>query len=79
MAWLVSTVFLVNNSVRSCAMNTGSVKKEQWVEMFREIGLDDSKMRQWHRVFEQRNPEGHQEFLEWLNIPGAEIAEIRAL
>jgi hypothetical protein len=60
-------------------MNSSGVSKVQWVEMFREIGLDDSTMRQWHQVFEQRNPEGHREFLEWLNIPSKEIAEIRSL
>jgi hypothetical protein len=60
-------------------MNSTRVNKAQWVEMFREIGLDDSTMSQWHRVFEQRNPEGHQEFLEWLNIPSSEITEIRSL
>ncbi|MCU7843513.1 MAG: hypothetical protein KZQ93_06700 [Candidatus Thiodiazotropha sp. (ex Monitilora ramsayi)] len=60
-------------------MNSANVSKEQWVEMFQEIGLDDATMAQWHRVFEQRNPQGHQKFLEWLNISGNEIAEIRSL
>jgi hypothetical protein len=60
-------------------MNSTRVSKEQWIEMFREIGLEDTTMRQWHRVFEQRNPEGHQAFLEWLNIPRNEITEIRSL
>ncbi|MBN8239977.1 hypothetical protein JF541_12505 [Marinobacter hydrocarbonoclasticus] len=60
-------------------MKAVNVVKEQWVDMFREIGLSDEKMTEWHRVFERRNPEGHQEFLEWLNISGKEIVEIRAL
>jgi hypothetical protein len=60
-------------------MNTANVSKEQWVDMFREIGLSDESMTRWHRVFEQRNPDGHQAFLEWLNIPSTEIAEIRTL
>jgi hypothetical protein len=60
-------------------MNSNRVSKEQWVEMFREIGLDDATMRQWHRIFEQRNSQGHQSFLEWLNIPNSEITEIRSL
>ncbi|MES9824140.1 MAG: hypothetical protein ABW127_06875 [Candidatus Thiodiazotropha endolucinida] len=59
-------------------MNSANVSKAQWVEMFREIGLDDTTMAQWHQVFEQRNPQGHQQFLEWLNIPSNEIAEIRS-
>jgi hypothetical protein len=60
-------------------MNSSRVNKEQWVEMFRTIGLDDSTMNQWHRVFEQRDPEGHQAFLEWLDIPSSEIEEIRSI
>jgi hypothetical protein len=47
--------------------------------MFRDIGLDDATMAKWHQTFESRNPEGHQEFLEWLGIPDAEITEIRSL
>ena len=54
-------------------------KKDRWVELFREIGLDDDTMRAWHRVFESRYPDMHQSFLEWLNIPGEEIKAIRDL
>jgi len=36
-------------------------------------------MAQWHREFESRYPEGHQSFLEWLNISENEIRHIRAL
>ncbi len=46
--------------------------------MFRDIGLDDATMMKWHQIFEDRNPEGHQEFLEWLGISSSEIAEIRS-
>jgi len=60
-------------------MKSRNVNKEQWVMMFRDIGLDDASMKKWHQAFEERNPEGHQEFLEWLNIPTSEIAEIRSL
>ncbi len=55
-----------------------NVTKEEWVEMYRDIGLDRSKMEQWHKLFECRHPEGHQGFLEWLGIPPKEIDEIRA-
>jgi len=51
--------------------------KVAWVEMFREVGLSEAQMRQWHSVFEQRHPEQHQAFLEWLQIAPAEIAQIR--
>ncbi len=60
-------------------MKSKHVNKAEWVEMFRDIGLDDAAMKRWHRDFESRNPDGHQEFLEWLNIPQGEIAEIRSL
>ena len=60
-------------------MKSRNVSKEQWVTMFRDIGLDDATMKKWHQTFENLNPEGHQEFLEWLNIPSNEIADIRSL
>jgi hypothetical protein len=34
--------------------------KEKWVLLFREIGLDDAVMTQWHQAFESRYPAGHQ-------------------
>jgi hypothetical protein len=58
-------------------MSDNRMSKEKWVAMFREIGLDEAAMRQWHRLFERRHPAEHQAFLEWLQIPEAEIAAIR--
>ena len=55
------------------------MNKEKWVLLFREIGLDDAAMLKWHRAFETRYPDGHQSFLEWLNITEAEVSKIRAL
>ena len=55
------------------------MNKEKWVLLFREIGLNDATMTQWHQAFESRYPDGHQSFLEWLGIPGDEITRIRAL
>lgn len=55
-----------------------NVSKEEWIDMFREIGLTGEKMTQWHRLFEERHPEGHADFLTWLGIPSDEIARIRA-
>lgn len=60
-------------------MSSEVMNKEKWVLLFREIGLDEATMKQWHREFEARYPEGHQSFLEWLNISGDEIVRIRAL
>jgi hypothetical protein len=53
------------------------VSKEDWVAMFREIGLTDDAMMKWHRLFESRHPEAHEDFLVWLGIPGDEIKKIR--
>lgn len=59
-------------------MQNAAMNKTQWVELFRETGLDEAMMQQWHRLFEQRYPEQHQAFLEWLQIPNAEVTQIRA-
>ncbi len=58
-------------------MSTATFEKQDWVEMFREIGLSEDQMHRWHAVFEQRWPEAHQSFLEWLRVPGTDIERIR--
>ena len=55
-----------------------NVSVEEWVARFKAIGLDETAMEKWHRLFERENPAGHQSFLEWLAIPTARISEIRA-
>jgi len=60
-------------------MSTEVMNKAKWVLLFEEIGLDQATMTQWHRAFEARYPDGHQSFLEWLNIGENEIRRIRAL
>ena len=55
------------------------MNKENWVALFRDIGLDEETMRDWHRKFEARFPDDHQSFLEWLGISADEIERIRAL
>ena len=54
------------------------VSVKEWTAMYREIGLDEAKMKQWHQVFENRHPDGHQSFLEWLGLPPKRIDRIRA-
>ena len=54
------------------------VNVEEWVAMFEEVGLDEAKRMQWHKLFESRHPAGHQGFLEWLGFKSDEIARIRA-
>jgi hypothetical protein len=53
------------------------VTVDEWVSMFREIGLDDRTMMKWHHLFESRHPAGHQSFLEWLGLTAEKIGEIR--
>jgi len=60
-------------------MSNEMMNKENWVLLFKEIGLDEATMIQWHKAFEARFPAGHQSFLEWLNIEENEIRHIRAL
>lgn len=54
-----------------------NVTVDQWVELFRAIGLDEPDMHKWHTEFERRYPDGHQGFLEWLQLPAPRIADIR--
>ncbi len=54
------------------------MSKEKWVSLFHSIGLDESTMAQWHKEFEVRYPNEHQQFLEWLNVSSDEIRLIRA-
>jgi DNA-binding transcriptional MerR regulator len=53
------------------------VNKDRWVEIMRAAGLSDQDMHNWHRQFERLEPEAHQEFLQSLSIPAAEIDSIR--
>ncbi|NJD92271.1 MAG: hypothetical protein FIA91_12305 [Geobacter sp.] len=55
-----------------------TVTVEEWVARFEAIGLDEAAMEQWHRLFEQENPAGHQSFLEWLGLPAEKVSAIRA-
>ena len=53
------------------------VRKEKWVEMIRAAGFTEEQMYRWHREFEKAAPAQHQEFLEFLHIPPAEVKQIR--
>ena len=54
------------------------INKEEWISMFRDIGISDEAKTKWHHLFETRHPESHEEFLAWLGIPADEISKIRA-
>ncbi len=53
------------------------VTVHEWVDMFKVMGFDEQSMLRWHREFESRHPEAHQDFLEWLRLPPEKIEEIR--
>jgi len=53
------------------------MNKDKWVALLRSCGLSDEEMMDWHAVFERQSPEAHQDFLESLGLPAAEIAGIR--
>ncbi len=53
------------------------VDKDLWVKMMRAAGMDWDTMERWHKEFERRAPNGHEEFLLSLGIPPEEVAGIR--
>ena len=53
------------------------MNKEKWVSIMKAAGFAEPDMRKWHQEFERAAPEDHQEFLEYLKIPKAEIERIR--
>ena len=54
-----------------------AMTKSRWSSIMRAAGMSNEDMRNWHREFESREPEAHQEFLESLNIESEEVARIR--
>lgn len=64
---------LRNKNFRRAKMIT----KQKWVSIMQSCGLSDEQMHRWHSEFERSAPEEHQEFLEFLHIPTAEIKTIR--
>ena len=54
------------------------ITKEKWVSIMKGCGLTEEQMHRWHAEFERSAPDEHQEFLEFLHIPAAEIRTIRA-
>jgi DNA-binding transcriptional MerR regulator len=54
------------------------VDREGWVALLRAAGLDEEGMMAWHREFERLSPEAHQDFLEALHLPQADVRRIRA-
>lgn len=51
--------------------------KERWIAILRATGLDDDGLDRWHVEFERLSPEAHQDFLEAIGIPPADVVRIR--
>ncbi len=54
-----------------------TLSKETWVELLASIGLDEEGQMNWHRLFEQKMPDAHEQFLRSLHLDTAEIIRIR--
>ncbi len=66
---------LLRNTDRMGRINV--VTKEKWTSIMRSAGFSEDDMHRWHKEFERTAPDEHQEFLEFLHIPAAEIRTIR--
>jgi hypothetical protein len=53
------------------------ITKDQFVALLNEVGVSDSQKERLHALFEQRHPDAHQGFLEFLGLPPSAIQEIR--
>ena len=70
-----SIVKLLRNS--TSLRRTRIVSKEKWASIMKASGFTDADMHRWHKEFERAAPDDHQQFLEFLHIPGREIDSIR--
>lgn len=52
--------------------------KQLWTSILRASGLSEPEMRNWHITFEREAPEQHKAFLKYLQIPDAEIEQIKS-
>jgi DNA-binding transcriptional MerR regulator len=62
---------------RTLLRGTRALDKRRWVQILAGAGLDEAAMHRWHVEFEALAPEAHQDFLESLGIPPAEVTSIR--
>ncbi len=53
------------------------MNRKRWTRLLRAAGLSEEALSEWHADFERGEPNEHQQFLEFLNIPEADIAHIR--
>ena len=50
-----------------CLLKQQTVNKTRWIEIMTAAGFDEEDMKNWHKQFEQMEPDAHQTFLESLN------------
>jgi len=53
------------------------ITKDQFVALLNEVGVSDAQKQRLHALFEERHPEAHQSFLEFLGLPAPAIQGIR--
>lgn len=53
------------------------LNKDTFVQILRDCGVSDEQMTKLHQLMEERFPDSHQRFLEFLQIGEQEIASIR--
>ncbi len=51
--------------------------KDQFVAVLEAAGITTAQREKLHAAFERQQPEGHQQFLEWLGLPAETIGKIR--
>jgi DNA-binding transcriptional MerR regulator len=54
-----------------------AMTKDKWIDLLKKAGMGAAEMNQWHVAFERQSPAAHQDFLESLGLPAAEIRRIR--
>lgn len=50
-----------------CLLKQQTISKARWIEVMKAAGFNDEDMKNWHKQFEQMEPDAHQAFLESLN------------
>ncbi|KGM16393.1 hypothetical protein N867_00885 [Actinotalea fermentans ATCC 43279 = JCM 9966 = DSM 3133] len=58
--------------------DAGTPPAARFVAVLEAVGVDDGQRDRWHAAFERADPAEHQELLEFLRLPDASIAQIRA-
>ena len=60
-------------------LKVNNMNKDKWTSIMSASGMNEEDMLNWHKEFEKLQPDGHQLFLESLQIDKSEIAYIRHL